>query len=259
MKKFEMILGASMLAAAVGCSGAEGTEVGDASSDDVGSQTATVLYSDKFADDGELLVVEQDDGALGIQVRAPIRSERASQAARKAFAQATLAEVYETLNEGAPAPLEIRALSERVAAKRALAKAEPSAPAIEQPIFDIQGKTKEAFVAAYCKNISLGGLQWLILEHCKYNNFVNRVTTDPVMKGDDATGYYDRSYVWNDSSWTATHNLSGRTWTTSWPPGDTGWTQWGGTYAGARAQLTLPSNKNGPIGITAHDFIIRIH
>jgi hypothetical protein len=245
MKALGLVL-CSVALSVVGCGGTEGD--GEA----VGDQTATLLYRDSFGDGGVFAVVEQDNGSIGVSVQAPIRSELTSNKMRISASKRTLAEIYAVLHDGADAPAEVRALSVRWEDEK-LARGVGRERTQVAPIIDVErDKAKADFQAAVCKDIYRGSNYWLVLEQCKYNNSVNKVTSNAIVDGDNGL-YIDRSYAWNDSSWTGTHNLNVSTWTPTYAAGTNGWTEWGGYYTGAIAQLILPSGKNGPIGITVHD------
>jgi hypothetical protein len=226
--------------------------------ENVGVSGATLLFTDHFADGGVMQVVEQDDGALGFFVSAPIRSEDASKAMRASVAKGTLAEVYSALHDASAAvPEVLEELSARLELEQQAIgtfRARPATPTL----IEVEDKSKSAFINNTCLDfLDFPAHRIYLIAQCKYNTVVNRVTTNPWMdsRNDPPAGpgsFIDRSYGWNDSSWTADFTLSASTWVPTIPANHNGWVQWGGLYIGATARLSIPAGKNGPLGITVH-------
>lgn len=245
MKSIGNAIIAGVVLCSVGCGSApvgEGSEALDES-------TATLLFSDSFAEGGVMKVVEQDNGALGLVVRAPIGSE-ASRLAFDAGKERSLVDVYTALHPGGTPPQVLRDLSARMELQKSTAPA-ASKPAPVAPQIDVD-KSEASFTTSFCKDFADGFAYEFILEQCKYRHNVVRVTSNPIVDGDNAN-LIDRSYALNDASVTATHWLDASTWQLSLPAGQSQWVEWGGVYTGAIAQLKLPTGSSGNMGITVHD------
>jgi hypothetical protein len=245
---FAAVASASLVFMGCGSTDTQGQE-------NLGESGATLLFVDHFADGGVMEVVEQDNGMLGFSVSAPIRSEVASKAMRASTGKRTLAEIYAALHDGSAAvPEVLKELSARLELERPTGtlRERPAAPAL----IEVEDKTKSDFVAAFCRDFA-DGFSWaFVLAQCKYNNLVNKVTTNPLMDGDNNLAI-DRSLAWNDSSWSANLKLSASSWVPTIAANSNGYAEWGGVYSDATAQLIIPGGHNGPLGITVHDDVPR--
>ena len=218
--------------------------------EDGASDGMTPVFSEAFADGGDLRVVSDDAGQIQFVVQAPIGS-KAERLLAQSAGQPNLAEVYRTLHEGAkPVPLELQKASDRVEAlKKAAPVSEAGGPAAEALAKSAQSADANSFKTGYCRDFTEGNITYR-MNGCTWCLTCNWVETSANLNSDGTL--IDRSYGWNNTGWTATMSNTKNTWKPTIPPYTVYWVQWGGVYTGARATLTLPAGKWNEIGITSH-------
>jgi hypothetical protein len=215
------------------------------------TQEVAPIFTDAFADGGNLVVVSDPAGYIQYMVQAPIGS-KAEELLAKGSQEPNLAEVYRTLHEGARfVPPEIQSISDKLEALKLKAPIQQDLGPLEPSSNNTLQKTasSDAFMTGFCKDFVEGNIRYT-KNGCNWVLSSNWQITSGNLQSDGLI--MDRSYGWNATEWTAIMHLTASTWMPTIPPYFVGWVQWGGVYSNARAKISLPIGKKGELGITSH-------
>jgi hypothetical protein len=220
----------------------------------VESTGARIVLQDRFSENGVLTVVEDDTGALSLGIQGKIGVDD-HQVGSAALSLETLEKTYVALHPEAPSvPANVRALSTRLQAQRALV-AKPTGDLARTPPQqrDLQNKDSASFYANACKRLN-GSFEYWNAGYCSYQVNWHAICSYSTISTKD------KSIAWNESPYTGKHSLSGLTWQPTIPAWSWYVTEWGGTYSNRYACFTLDgSNTGGNLGITAHDWVPNPH
>jgi hypothetical protein len=226
----------ALLASTTGCSG-------DGAQDDPAQQGALVEFQDRFGSHGQLTVVRDDRGNLGMLFADSITDAPAT--FHSELVGKSLVDLYEALHPGTRAPTKLQALSKEFLSTQG-ARPAGIREESEAPI----DKDLSSFNATVCKNLPGDSFAWYWKKiSCGFQPHPG----SPPAAFDYYTG--DIAAGWNETAGSAYHENSNSSWKPIIPPYTYYWTQWNMRYEGAVIEMRpydILARDTGYYGVTVH-------